>query len=85
MSPVNVVELYVFDVNQRSLGLSAAGANLSAGSIYGTNYASFGGDNLADPIANAASQQVRVAVKTRHMGESGGHTQKPSCRAPAAD
>ena len=51
------MELYVFDVNQRSLGFTAAGANVSMGTTYGSNFASYGGDNLADPIALIATQQ----------------------------
>ena len=54
---VNFVELYVFDVNQRDVGASAVGAVLSMGTTYGTNYASYGGDNLADPFADVTTGQ----------------------------
>jgi len=48
---LNFVELFIFDVNQRNVGASAAGATLSLGTTYGTNVAAYGGDMLADPVA----------------------------------
>jgi len=53
---LNFEELFVFDVNGRDVGATAAGAVTSLTSTYGTNYASYGGDLLADAYANELTQ-----------------------------
>ena len=50
-SAVNFIELWVFDVNQRVAGASAAGASLSMLTTYYPNIAAYGGDMLSDPVA----------------------------------
>ena len=46
---LNFMELFIFDVNGRNVGATAAGAALSLTTTYSPNYAYYGGDFLADP------------------------------------
>ena len=58
---LNFVELFVFDINGRNLGASAAGASVSLSSQYGTNAAQYGADLLADPnVAEATGAFVNA-------------------------
>ena len=47
--------MWVFDVNQRNVGASAAGAALTTLTQYGSNAPSFGGDMLSDPVAQTTA------------------------------
>ena len=47
----------MFDINNRNVGASAAGAVLTASSTYSTNLPKYGGDMLMDPYLYVASNQ----------------------------
>ena len=49
MMPPPNLQLFVFDVNNRNVGATAAGATEKLTSTYGTNVASYGADLMADP------------------------------------
>ena len=53
---LNFIELFVFDVNGRDVGASVAGAALSQSTVYGSNFASYGGDLQCDAWGNFGTQ-----------------------------